>query len=206
MVGRDLHRFARDNNIFILLVNYLPSGRSASGHTNALSRAEQFDVFARLAAIDREEYGISQRGIFSYAGSQPCLIRGTGLYVKVNGDVLACPGETRAIGNIADRSLSALWADLADVRRAFDGLCPPREISGKRLPKRSPRQASEVLSDAYETAFRPLSFGSLTSPLRSMCPQAALLRCSPDFLKPTCTTCRSSISCTTSTDGNMSAS
>lgn len=132
-----LHRFARDNNIFILLVNYLPSGRSASGHTNSLSRAEQFDMFARIARIDREEYGISQRGIFPYAGSQPCLIRGTGLFVKINGDVLACPGETRPVGNILQDPLAEIWTRLADVRAAFDGHCPPRERFWKALAEQA---------------------------------------------------------------------
>lgn len=128
-----LHRFARHNNIFILLVNFLPSGRSASGHTNALSRAEQFNVFARLAEIDLTEYGINQRGIFPYAGSQPCLIRGTGLFVKINGDVLACPGETQPVGNFRRDSLRDTWDSLTDVRREFDGLCPPRERFWKAL-------------------------------------------------------------------------
>ncbi|MBI3677534.1 MAG: radical SAM protein [Proteobacteria bacterium] len=122
-----LHRYARDHNIFILLVNYLPSGRSASGHTNSISRAEQFSMFARLAKIDRDEYGITQRGIFPYAGSQPCLIRGTGLFVKINGDVLACPGETRPVGSITSSSLAEVWDRLRDVRASFDGGCPPRE-------------------------------------------------------------------------------
>jgi MoaA/NifB/PqqE/SkfB family radical SAM enzyme len=130
-----LHRFARDNNIFILLVNYLPSGRSASGHTNSLSRAEQFEMFARLAIIDREDYGIAQRGIFPYAGSQPCLIRGTGLFVKINGNVLACPGETQPVGNILTSPLAEIWDRLGQVRAEFDGLCPPRERFWKSLLK-----------------------------------------------------------------------
>lgn len=132
-----LHRFARDNNIFILLVNYLPSGRSASGHTNALSRADQFESFARLARIDREEYGIEQRGIFPYAGSQPCLIRGTGLFVKINGDVLACPGETRPVGNFLETGLAPVWDQLHEVRAAFDGHCPPRERFWKALAEQN---------------------------------------------------------------------
>ena len=128
-----LHRFARDNNIFVLLVNFLPSGRTASGHTNSLDRREQFEMFARLARIDREEYGIEQRGTFPYGGSQPCLIRGTGLFVKINGDVLACPGETRPVGNILDFPLDDLWGRLGQIRAEFDGMCPPRERFWKAL-------------------------------------------------------------------------
>jgi MoaA/NifB/PqqE/SkfB family radical SAM enzyme len=137
-----LHRYARDNNIFILLVNYLPSGRSASGHTNSLSRAEQFNVFQRLARIDREDYGISQRGIFPYAGSQPCLIRGTGLFVKINGDVLACPGETQPVGNILEAPLPEIWDRLAQVRAEFDGHCAPRERFWNALKEASGKVAA----------------------------------------------------------------
>lgn len=122
-----LHRFARNNNIFILLVNYLPSGRSVDGHTNSLSHHEQMDVFARLAAIDREDYDIHHRGIFPYAGSQPCTIRGTGLFVKIDGTVLACPGETQVVGNTKNDPLPVIWDRLRQVRAAFDGSCPPRE-------------------------------------------------------------------------------
>jgi MoaA/NifB/PqqE/SkfB family radical SAM enzyme len=111
----------------------LPSGRSASGHTNSISRAEQFEVFGKLAEIDREEYRISQRGIFPYAGSQPCLIRGTGLFVKINGDVLACPGETKPVGNMRQEPLAAIWQRFSDVRREFDGMCPPRERFWKAI-------------------------------------------------------------------------
>jgi MoaA/NifB/PqqE/SkfB family radical SAM enzyme len=128
-----LHRYTRDHNIFVLLVNYLPSGRSTSGHTNSLSREEQFDVFRRLAEIDREEYGISQRGIFPYAGSQPCTIRGAGLFVKINGDVLACPGETEPIGNVRESGVPEIWDRLAPIRAEFDGHCAPRERFWKAL-------------------------------------------------------------------------
>lgn len=136
-----LHRFARDNNIFVLLVNFLPSGRSLSGHTNALSRDEQFAMFKRLAEIDLREYGITQSGRFPYGGSQPCLIRGTGAFIKIGGDVLACPGETSGVGNIRKEPLSAIWDRLIGVRREFDGGCPPRERFWKalRVDQISPR-------------------------------------------------------------------
>lgn len=123
-----LHRYARGHNIFVLLVNYLPSGRTATGHTNAVSRAEQFALFRRLAEIDIHEYGIIQRGIFPYAGAQPCLIRGTGVFIKINGDLLACPGETKPVGNLRSTELTELWTRLRNVRSSFDGGCPPREL------------------------------------------------------------------------------
>src|SRR3989338_3308013 len=87
----DIHRYARNNNIFVLFVNYLPSGRSSAPVQNALSRDEQFSVFKKLADIDEKEYSLEHRSIFPYAGSVPCSIRGLGLYVKIGGKVYGCP-------------------------------------------------------------------------------------------------------------------
>jgi hypothetical protein len=78
---------ARDRNIFILLVNYLPSGRSSDGLQDALDRSEQTLLFEELARIDADKYSLSHRAIFPYAGGVPCSIRGTGVFVKIAGNV-----------------------------------------------------------------------------------------------------------------------
>src|SRR5439155_10066730 len=72
----DIHRFARRNNIFVLFVNYLPSGRSSEGVNDALTRREQFDVFERFAQIDRSEFNLDHASRFPYGGGVPCSIRG----------------------------------------------------------------------------------------------------------------------------------
>jgi MoaA/NifB/PqqE/SkfB family radical SAM enzyme len=132
-----LHRFARDNNIFILLVNYLPSGRSSSVVQNALTKDQQFAVFEKLAKIDDEEYGLPHRSIFPYAGGVPCSIRGLGLYVKIKGDAWDCPGESERLGNIREESLQSLWEKAAPVRRRFNGGCEPRELFWKQHERRA---------------------------------------------------------------------
>jgi hypothetical protein len=53
--------------------------------------------------------------------------------VKINGDVLACPGETEPVGNVRISGLPEIWGRLAEVRAAFDGGCPPRERFWKAL-------------------------------------------------------------------------
>jgi MoaA/NifB/PqqE/SkfB family radical SAM enzyme len=157
-----LHRFARDHNIFVLLVNYLPSGRSASGHTNAISRDEQFSIFDNLAKIDRDEYGIIHRSIFPYAGAQPCLIRGTGLFIKINGDVLACPGEMHPVGNLLSSTLEEVWERLVNVRASFDGGCPPRERFWVSLIETLPaKESAEVAFREERVAARMDQVGTL---------------------------------------------
>lgn len=122
----DIHKFARDRNIFVLFVNYLPSGRTKDGHTSAVTWEEQHEVFKKLAKIDEEKYGIAHSTCFPYAGGVPCTIRGLGLFIKIQGDCFDCPGESRELGNLRDHSLEEIWERVADITSGFDGKCFPR--------------------------------------------------------------------------------
>lgn len=128
----DLHRFARDNNIFVLFVNYLPSGRSTNGLYDALSRDEQFALFEAMATVDRDEYGITHRHIFPYAGGVPCSIRGLGIFIKITGETFDCPGELISLGNVRQRPVEEVWAQARPVTLGFNGGCAPREEFWKR--------------------------------------------------------------------------
>lgn len=127
-----IHRFTRDNNIFVLFVGYLPSGRTTSLAQNAVSKAEQFSLFDELARIDKVEYGIEHQSIFPYAGGVPCSIRGLGLYVKIRGEVWDCPGELKPMGNVRQEPLANIWNRAKEVRVGFDGGCPPRDAFWQR--------------------------------------------------------------------------
>lgn len=124
----EIHRFARSNNIFVLFVNYLPSGRSAQTMHNAVTREQQFAVFEEMAKIDREEFGIEHRACFPYAGGVPCTIRGLGLYVKIKGEAFDCPGESQPLGNVRSDSLKRAWGKARAITQAFDGGCMPRQL------------------------------------------------------------------------------
>ena len=124
----EIHRFARRNNIFVLFVNYLPSGRSAQVMHNATSREKQFQVFEEMAVIDREEFGIEHRACFPYAGGVPCTIRGLGLYVKIKGEVFDCPGESQPMGNVQNESFAEIWEKARAITQNFDGGCLPRQL------------------------------------------------------------------------------
>ncbi len=123
-----IHRFARRHNIFVLFVNYLPSGRSTQVMHNAITRAEQFAIFEQMAEIDRQEFGIEHRPCFPYAGGVPCTIRGFGLYVKVGGTVFDCPGESQVMGNARTEPLSIIWERAHPIQDEFDGGCLPRKL------------------------------------------------------------------------------
>lgn len=122
-----IHRFARYNNIFVLFVNYMPCGRTKDGHTTAISRELQFSIFEKLAQIDEADFGIKHSYLFPYAGGVPCTIRGLGLYIKIQGDVFDCPGESIPLGNVRTESLAQLWEKARPITDAFDGGCYPRD-------------------------------------------------------------------------------
>ena len=123
----DLHRYTRKKNIFVLFVNYLPSGRSSETSDDALSREEQSTLFQQLAEIDAKEFGIVHDSRFPYAGGTPCTIRGFGLYIKIDGRVFDCPGESQALGHLKNDSLAALWGKVRPITESFDGGCFPRD-------------------------------------------------------------------------------
>ncbi|HEX8565076.1 MAG TPA: radical SAM protein [Pyrinomonadaceae bacterium] len=133
----DIHRYARRNNIFVLFVNYLPSGRSSDGASDALSRDEQFKVFEDFAKIDLEEFGLSHSTKFPYAGGIPCTIRGTGLFVKITGKVHDCPGVLIALGDYRKESLSEIWKRARSITQSFDGGCAPRDQFWKTHEKQN---------------------------------------------------------------------
>jgi len=122
-----LHRFARENNIFLMLVDFIPAGRSSNPIQNMVSDRERLALLETIARMDVEDYGISHRTIFPYSGGVPCTIRGLGLYVKIQGDAWDCPGETERLGNVRQQSLKELWEKAAHVRNRFDGRCLPKE-------------------------------------------------------------------------------
>ena len=138
----ELHRFTRKQNIFMLLVNYLPSGRSTELQADALSREEQIDLFSRLAKIDREEFRIARSVAFPYGGGVPCSIRGLGLYIKVNGEVFDCPGESIRLGDLREDDIATIWRRAREITTSFNGTCLPRELFWQRLAESATQPAA----------------------------------------------------------------
>jgi len=140
----DIHRFARDNNIFVLFVNYLPSGRSTQVMHNAITKAEQFAIFEQMAEIDRQEYGIEHRACFPYAGGVPCTIRGFGLYVKIGGAVFDCPGESMPMGDLKLEPLEQIWTRAHSIQDGYNGGCLPRQLFWEKMARQSEEQPAAM--------------------------------------------------------------
>lgn len=123
----DIHRYARQNNIFVLFINYLPSGRSSDALHDALTQEEQFEVFRQIAEVDRAEFGLEHDSIYPYSGGTPCTIRGLGLYIKIRGTVWDCPGELESLGDLRKESIKEIWQRAWPITASFDGGCAPRD-------------------------------------------------------------------------------
>jgi MoaA/NifB/PqqE/SkfB family radical SAM enzyme len=122
----EIHDYARLHNIFVIFVNYLPSGRCREKQDDAIGESEKLDIFSKLAKHDKEYYNMSHKSIFPYSGGIPCTIRGLGLYVKINGLVYDCPAESRLLGDLKENSLKELWSKTRQITNEFDGMCAPR--------------------------------------------------------------------------------
>jgi MoaA/NifB/PqqE/SkfB family radical SAM enzyme len=141
----DLHIYARTHNIFILMVNYLPSGRSTDGLHDELTPSEQLTIFEELARIDKERFGLHHQAHYPYAGGVPCSIRGTGLYVKVTGSVFDCPGELISLGNVREELLNEIWQRARPITLNFDGRCTPRDDFWKRRASNEALTTPQIL-------------------------------------------------------------
>ncbi|MFC4160241.1 radical SAM protein [Chitinimonas lacunae] len=125
----DIHRYARDNNIFVLFVNYLPSGRSTTPLQNAISRDEEYALFQAIAEYDARQHQLVHDAHYPYAGGVPCTIRGTGVLVRIQGSVWDCPGMSEHLGELSQAPLAQLYGDWIRRRQTFDGGCPPRDMA-----------------------------------------------------------------------------
>ncbi len=144
----DIHRYARRNNIFVLLVNYLPSGRSVNAPGDSISQKQTQKVFEGIETIDRQEFGFTHRADFPYAGGVPCTIRGLGLFTKITGEVFDCPGQLIPLGNLKSEPLAAIWAKARAITKSFDGKCLPRQLAWERQSRsvlKNPRLLARIL-------------------------------------------------------------
>jgi MoaA/NifB/PqqE/SkfB family radical SAM enzyme len=124
-----LHEWARESNVFVLMVTPIPSGRSSARSPDDLEPDRIMDLRRQIAKIDRDKYRLFHSDRFPYIGGAPCTIRGLGLYMKIEGQVLDCPGGSRVLGNVQTESLADIWKRVRPITLAFDGGCLPREAA-----------------------------------------------------------------------------
>ncbi|KKQ78517.1 MAG: Radical SAM domain protein [Parcubacteria group bacterium GW2011_GWC2_38_7] len=124
-----LHQYARENNIFIVLKNFLHTGRAKELRPDAVNHEDQTKLWKRLAKIDRDKFGIKHASCFPFGGGTPCCLRSTGVHISVTGQVFRCDGEEVSLGDLRVESLSTVWHRIRQQDQNVAGLCPPRECT-----------------------------------------------------------------------------
>ena len=121
------HLYTRRRNIFVVLKNYLFTGRVKEARKDLVSLEEQEKLWAKLAQIDQHFYHIKRSSIFPFGGSHPCTLRSTGVHIAITGSVFRCDGEDTAIGDLRTETLKEVWERVRHIDQNVMGLCPPRD-------------------------------------------------------------------------------
>ncbi|MAG77801.1 hypothetical protein CL616_00380 [archaeon] len=125
--------FCRKNNIFVMLVEYLPTGRVEKkdfDKSSILFRDDIKKIRNQINDLDSKKYGFIHDSFTSYS-FVPCTIYG-GVHIYGNGDVARCAGNAKVLGNIRNESLKKIWNKIKLDKNKFHGNCPYRnEAWGK---------------------------------------------------------------------------
>lgn len=124
-----LHRYVRERNIFVVLKNFLHTGRAKELRPDAVSHEDQVKLWEHLAEIDEREFGVKHSSCFPFGGGTPCCLRSTGVHISVTGQVFRCDGEEIPLGDLRVESLADVWHRVRQQGQNIAGLCPPRGCS-----------------------------------------------------------------------------
>ncbi|MEW5803323.1 MAG: radical SAM protein [bacterium] len=127
-------QWLRDQNIAPYFEMITPQGRAKKNDWLAVDTKEVYDVFQRIAALDRERYGLSWDPQPPLIGNK-CLRHQFSCYVNSHGEVLPCVGVTIPVGNIRKQKLadilqgSEIIQDLKAFPATIKGPCRTCEKS-----------------------------------------------------------------------------
>jgi len=135
-----IYKWGKERNIYVIAAPTMVGGRSSDWRKTTPSEEKLIDLYARIYRFNLERgiqtiEQLENEGISSYAGSHPCNQVACGMYVTLSGKVLRCPGDDVTIfGNIFEKSLSEIWLESENFKRAgtFNCECPPK--IGKSIP------------------------------------------------------------------------
>jgi len=123
-------RYCRENNLWLVLAFYLPSGRSGNDDfdRSLVVDGEQKKRMREIVQKVDEEYGFVHSAWNNFA-TMPCVE-----FMQIYGDgrVSACPGNETIVGNVRDHSIRELEKRILEKfpchdRTKFDGHCLYRE-------------------------------------------------------------------------------
>ncbi len=128
----DVVKFGRENNIFVMACEFLPTGRSGREDFDKdmmVSRGEMDEIRKEIREMDESYYGFIHPAFSSYT-SVPCTIYG-GIHIYGNGDVGRCAGDATVLGSLQQESVADIWSRIKLDKSLFLGNCPFRDRAYK---------------------------------------------------------------------------
>lgn len=123
-------RYCRENNLWLVLSSFLPSGRSGSEDfdRSLVVNEEQKKRMREIVKKVDEEYGFTHP-VWSNFATMPCVE-----FMQIYGDgrVSTCPGNETVVGNVREQTIQELEKRILEQfpchnRTSFDGHCLYRE-------------------------------------------------------------------------------
>jgi MoaA/NifB/PqqE/SkfB family radical SAM enzyme len=121
-------RYCRKNNIFPLFRPMMPIGGAVNLKDWELSKEELIALYEKAREADRE-FGLEYNLVLPYMGGVWCRQLHYALYVNILGEVFACTGSRKSLGNIRKKPLKKIWnsKEAKRIRQTPYDSCPLRE-------------------------------------------------------------------------------
>jgi len=125
----DKLRFCRKNNIFPLFRPWMPIGGAKKLKNWEINKEETKEMFEKARDTDRKEFGLDYNLVLPYIGGVWCRQLHYAIYVNILGEVYACTGSKKQLGNVKKQSLKDVWNSKATkkIRGTPYDSCPLRE-------------------------------------------------------------------------------
>ncbi len=121
-------RFCRKNNIFPLFRPMMPIGGAINVKEWEISKQEIITIYEKAREADKE-FGLDYSLVLPYMGGVWCRQLHYALYVNILGEVFACTGSRKLLGNVKEKPLKKIWdgPKTKRIRETPYDSCPLRE-------------------------------------------------------------------------------
>lgn len=148
----DVYTFGKERNMYVCVAPTMVSGRGRLKITKTIPTREQLiDLYTKIYDWNilhgvQTLAQIQEEGISSYAGSRPCSLPASGLYISYYGDVFMSEGndsEEFRYTSIKDLTLKEIWESSRNFKEfagkancgcpAKDGITIPKDLYARVL-------------------------------------------------------------------------
>jgi len=122
-------KWCRRNNVFPLFRPLMPIGAAAKLTDWMMSKEETKLMYEKARQIDKKEFGLSYDLTLPYMGGVWCRQLHYAIYVNILGEVYACTGSKKKLGDIKKQTLNEVWnnKEAKKIRETPYDSCPLRE-------------------------------------------------------------------------------